>query len=104
MCLKKFGYFFNRNVIGCLESTFGGVEQLTDLAVFPLFEVSQLEHHPLHIRQRGYRLLQQRLSLGAIKIVISQQVAGNGLHIVDTDTLMLVTTKKIQTLVNGYTR
>ncbi len=91
-------------MIGCLESAFGGMEQLTDLAIFPLFEVSQLEHHPLHIRQRSHRLLQQRLSLGAIEIVVSQQVVGNRLHIVDTETLMLVTTKEIETLVNGYTR
>lgn len=91
-------------MIGGLEGTFGSMEQLTDLAIFPFFEVSHLEHHALHIRQRGYRLLQQRLGFSTVKIGIGLQVVGHRENFVDADTLMLVTTKEIKTLVDGNTR
>ena len=57
MGLKKFRYFFDGDMIGCLQGSFRGVEQLTDLTVFPFLEITKLEDDPLHFGQRSYCLL-----------------------------------------------
>ena len=91
--LKKFRYFFYGYVIGCLEGTFRRVEPLAHLTVFHLFEVTELKDNTLYIRQAGHSLLQQCLHLSTIKIIVGHQTIGHWQNIVDTNTIIFVTTQ-----------
>ena len=90
-------------MIGCLERPFGGVEQLTHVAVLHLLKVAQLEHRALYIGQRGNSLLEQGLGFGAVEEIVGQQ-AGSYCRLFGADRLLLVAPQEIETLINGDAR
>ena len=80
------------------------VEQLADVAVFHLIEVSQLEDHSLDFRQLGNGLLQHSLGLTTIEVFIGQQCICYRQIIRSGRSDMLVSTQKIHALIDGDTR
>lgn len=83
-------------MIGGLQRAFGGVEQLTHVAVLHLLEVAQLEDRALNVGQRGDGFLKLCLDLRAVEVVIGHQAVGYR-RLLCADSLLFVASQEIQT-------
>ena len=65
-------------MVGSLECTFAGLQDLTHFLVFHIVEIAEGEDGPLYFGQRGYGLLEKGLGPVAIKIRIGRSAKERG--------------------------
>ena len=101
--LKKFRNLFDGNVIGGFQRSLRGVQQLADVAVFHVVEITQIEDGALDVGQRTDSLLQHGLRLVTVEIVVCNEHVGNAtVHVVGIlQRHVLLLAKEVDALVDG---
>ena len=76
--MKKIFYFFHGMVIGCLQRSYTGTQNLRHLFVFHFLEIFQVEDDALLLGQLQDGLLEELLRFVAVEVRVTLQFVGQG--------------------------